>query len=314
MPDAKQRILRRVRRALARRSTAELPARPWRPAVEAANAVERFLAHAQAGGIEARRFDDPAAARAWLADWAAGFAGAAVSPLVPEALRPPLPAAPPEEAELGVSRALAAVADTGSVLLSSTEGRRLQLLPPVHLVWVDEAEVVQHLGEALGRLGDEPPSALALHSGPSKSADIGQIMVQGVHGPGRLVVAVVRGLAELEAGTAGPDPALKAPSHTPEATPPPAGLDWAAVRALEGRRLATKRGDAFAVEKVTENTAVVRVGSSDKAYTLRRRCLEKAARLAAAGTPIPGPVAYRKLACNEAPAYAWAVLRALDLV
>ena len=309
MPDAKHRILRRVRRALAGRWPVEAPTGPWRPAVEAAGAVERFLAHAEAGGVEARRFESPDAARAWLSDWAAAFKSAATSPRVPAPLAPPLPAAPPEEAELGVSRALAAVADTGSVLLSSAEGRRLQLLPPAHLVWVDEAEVVQHLGEALGRLADDPPSALALHSGPSKSADIGQIMVQGVHGPGRLVVAVVRGLAELEAR-----PAEAAQTDRGPSSPTPDALDWEAVRALEGRRLATKRGDAFTVEKVTENTAVVRVGSSGKTYTLRRRCLEKAARLAAAGTPLPGPVAYRKLACNEAPAYAWAVLRALGRV
>ena len=309
MPDAKRRILDRVRRALAGRWPVEAPADPWRPAVEAADAVERFLAHAEAGGVEARRFESPDAARAWLESWAADFKSAATSPRVPAPLAPPLPAAPPEEAELGVSRALAAVADTGSVLLSSAEGRRLQLLPPAHLVWVDEAEVVQHLGEALGRLADDPPSALALHSGPSKSADIGQIMVQGVHGPGRLVVAVVRGLAELEAR-----PAEAAQTDRGPSSPTPDALDWEAVRALEGRRLATKRGDAFTVEKVTENTAVVRVGSSGKTYTLRRRCLEKAARLAAAGTPLPGPVAYRKLACNEAPAYAWAVLRALELV
>ena len=308
MPDPRRRILRRVRRALAGRFPIERPSGPWRPAAEG-DAVERFLAHAEAGGVEARRFESPDAARAWLESWAAAFKSAATSPRVPAPLAPPLPAAPPEEAELGVSRALAAVADTGSVLLSSAEGRRLQLLPPAHLVWVDEAEVVQHLGEALGRLADDPPSALALHSGPSKSADIGQIMVQGVHGPGRLVVAVVRGLAELEAR-----PAEEAKTDRGPSSPTPDALDWEAVRALAGRALATKRGDAFTVEKVTENTAVVRVGSSGKAYTLRRRCLEKAARLAAAGTPIPGPVAYRKLACNEAPAYAWAVLRALGRV
>ncbi|MGC8905434.1 LUD domain-containing protein, partial [Thermus sp.] len=37
------------------------------------------------------------------------------------------------------------------------------------------------------------PAALGLHSGPSKSADIGQVMVKGVHGPGRLVVVVLTG-------------------------------------------------------------------------------------------------------------------------
>ena len=311
MPDPRRRILRRVRRALAGRFPIERPSGPWRPAAEG-DAVERFLAHAAAAGVEVQRFESPDAARAWLSDWAAAFKSAATSPRVPPALAPALPAAAPEEADLGVSRALAAVADTGSVLLSSAEGRRLQLLPPVHLVFVDEEEVVHHLAQALEQVSDAP-SALALHSGPSKSADIGQIMVQGVHGPGRLVVAVVRGLAELEARPAGAAKSAEAPPHTPEPTPPGA-LDWEAVRALAGRALATKRGDAFVVEKVTENTVVVRVGSSGKAYTLRRRCLEKAAGLVAGGTPIPGPVAYRKLACNEAPAYAWALLRALGLV
>ncbi len=312
MPDAKHRILDRVRSALAGRWPVEAPTDPWRPAVEAADAVERFLAHAQANGVEARRFESPDAARAWLESWAADFKSAATSPRVPPALAPALPPAPPEEAELGVSRALAAIADTGSVLLSSREGRRLQLLPPAHLVFVDEEEVAQHLGQALERVS-EAPSALALHSGPSKSADIGQIMVQGVHGPGRLVVAVVRGLAEPQARPAEAAGTPRTPAHTPE--PPPRGaLDWEAVRALAGRELATKRGGGFVLEKVTEKTAVVRVGSSRKTYTLRRRCLEKAARLAAGGAPLPGPAAYRKLACNEAPAYAWALLRALGLV
>lgn len=301
MPDARQRILRRVRRALAGRPVAELPTGPWR-AVGPEDAVQRFLAHATAAGVETQRFASPEAARSWLEDWSAAFASAAVSPRVPALLAPPLPAAAPEEAELGVSRALAAIADTGSVLLSSAEGRRLQLLPPAHLVWVDEAEVVQHLGEALGALKDAPPSALALHSGPSKSADIGQIMVQGVHGPGRLVVAVVRGLAELEG------------RREPPAPEPEPSFDWRALRALVGRSLATKRGGSFTVVKVTEHTVVVRVGSSGKTYSLRRRCLEEAARLAAAGTPLPGPSAYRKLVCNEAPAYAWALLRALERV
>ncbi len=303
MPDAKRRILRRVRRALEGRWPVEAPTGPWRPAVEEGEAVERFSAHARANGAEVLRFTEPGAARAWLADWAAGFASAAVSPQVPAAYVPPLPAATPAEAELGVSRALAAVADTGSVLLSSSEGRLLQLLPPVHLVWVEETRVLRHLAEALEALGGEPPaSALALHSGPSKSADIGQIMVQGVHGPGRLIIAIVPSLEDAagEGKTVpGPDPA--------------GGLDWDAVRSLAGRDLTTKRGGSFTVERVTENTAVVRVGSSGKTYTIRRHCLEKAVQRIAAGTPISGPAAYRRHACNEAPAYAWALLHALDL-
>ncbi len=307
MSDARQRILRRIAHALERRWPVELPGDPWRQAEDAA-APTRFVQNATQNGVEALSFDSPQAAARWLAEWAAEFSSAAVSPHVPPWLQPQLPQRPPAEAELGVSRALAAVADTGSVLLSSSEGRRLQLLPPVHLVWVDEAEVVQHLGEALEALQENPPSALALHSGPSKSADIGQIMVQGVHGPGRLVVALVRGLDAAPKATRG-----KARGKTTRATPS-SGLDWNAVRRLQGRTLATKTGKAFEVLRVTDNTVVIRVGSSEKSYTLRRKTLEKAAALARGGAVIQGPSDFKKKVADEAPAYAWAILRELGAI
>ena len=45
--------------------------------------------------------------------------------------------------------------------------------------------------EALERCRARLPAALALHSGPSKSADIGRVLVSGVHGPGRIVAAIL---------------------------------------------------------------------------------------------------------------------------
>jgi L-lactate dehydrogenase complex protein LldG len=90
-----------------------------------------------------------------------------------------------------VSLAVGAAAQTGSLLLSSKEGRRSQLLPPVHLVWVRAEDVRTTLGEALQACREDLPATLALHSGPSKSADIGQILVTGVHGPGRIIAAIL---------------------------------------------------------------------------------------------------------------------------
>jgi L-lactate dehydrogenase complex protein LldG len=87
--------------------------------------------------------------------------------------------------------AVAAAAQTGSLVLSSIDGRRPQLLPPVTIVWIRAEDVHATLGQALERCRGDLPSALALHSGPSKSADIGRVLVRGVHGPGRIVAAVL---------------------------------------------------------------------------------------------------------------------------
>ena len=103
----------------------------------------------------------------------------------------PAPEAPPREAALGVSVARAAAAQSGSLVLSSRDGRRTQLLPPVHVVLVDAGTVAATLGEALAACRDDGGAALALHSGPSKSADIGQVMVTGVHGPGRVIALLL---------------------------------------------------------------------------------------------------------------------------
>ncbi|MCS7058754.1 MAG: lactate utilization protein [Meiothermus sp.] len=186
----RERILMRIRRALEHRPQLELPP-PLNPAtLGPAEARALLLRRLEENGAEAVVLEDLEAARAWLAVFTQTFDGVALGDGLPAALRPALPLRPPEEAPLGVSWALGAVAETGTVVLSSREGRRVQLLPPTHLVFVPGDRVYATLYEALSSLS-HLPSVLGLHSGPSKSADIGQIMVRGVHGPGRLVVALV---------------------------------------------------------------------------------------------------------------------------
>jgi L-lactate dehydrogenase complex protein LldG len=144
-----------------------------------------------AAGGEVVRCRGSVSAAAWLADFAKGFAAATVGETVPLALRPPLPEAAAAEAALGVSFARGAVAETGSLLMDARDGRKSQLLAPTHVVFVSSRKVYGTLREALLAVRQDLPSAIGLHSGPSKSADIAHVMVKGVHGPGRLIAVVI---------------------------------------------------------------------------------------------------------------------------
>jgi len=187
----RDRILARIRRSLEHRPQPALPEPLVQPGLPQAEALALFSERLTGNGGEVVRLEHLEAAQEWLARFAQTFAGVAVGRTVPLELHPRLPVLPPEEAPLGISWALGAVAETGTVILSSREGRRTQLLPPSHLVFVPASRLYASLGEVLDVLKAELPAALGLHSGPSKSADIGQIMVKGVHGPGRLVVALL---------------------------------------------------------------------------------------------------------------------------
>ena len=187
----REEILGRVRRALQGRPRAPHPGGLDTAVPDASAPVRGFEERFRASGGEVRRFADAAGARRWLRGFAAGFASASHGAGVPESLALPLPEVPPREAAVGVSVARAAAAQSGSLVLGSGGGRRTQLLPPVHVVLVAATEVAATLGEALGACRDDGGSALALHSGPSKSADIGQVMVTGVHGPGRVIAVVL---------------------------------------------------------------------------------------------------------------------------
>jgi L-lactate dehydrogenase complex protein LldG len=100
--------------------------------------------------------------------------------------------AAPELEGAGVSRALYGLADTGSVVLSSSDEPRAQsLLPDVHVTLLDESRILPGLAELFATLGDDLPSALAIVTGPSRSADIEQKLAVGVHGPREVHVVLV---------------------------------------------------------------------------------------------------------------------------
>ena len=96
------------------------------------------------------------------------------------------------EAGLGITGADYAVAETGSVVVLPRRGlsRLVSLVPPVHLAVVRPQEVVATLDDVflLRRLeyyrnGGDMGSYLNFITGPSRTADIEQTLVVGVHGP-----------------------------------------------------------------------------------------------------------------------------------
>jgi L-lactate dehydrogenase complex protein LldG len=99
----------------------------------------------------------------------------------------------PELPGATISEALFALADPGSVVLAASpeEPRARSLLPEVHVTVVSEDRVLQGLDELLARVGSELPSSLAIVSGPSRSADIEQVLALGVHGPREEHVVIV---------------------------------------------------------------------------------------------------------------------------
>jgi L-lactate dehydrogenase complex protein LldG len=96
----------------------------------------------------------------------------------------------------GVSTALYGLADTGSVVLAASpdEPRANSLLPAVHVSLLAEDRILPGLAELFEAVGGDLPSALAIVTGPSRSGDIEQKFLIGVHGPGEVHVVIVQAL------------------------------------------------------------------------------------------------------------------------
>jgi len=100
----------------------------------------------------------------------------------------------PSIAGAAVSTAMYGLADTGSVVLAASpeEPRSRSLLPSVHVSLLAEDRILPGLAELFEAVGDDLPSALAIVTGPSRSADIEQHLVVGVHGPGEVHVVLTQ--------------------------------------------------------------------------------------------------------------------------
>jgi L-lactate dehydrogenase complex protein LldG len=100
-----------------------------------------------------------------------------------------------QEIDAGFTGCRGAIAETGSLILwpDEAEPRLLSLVPPIHCVLLHAEAIHSTFAEAVEAQGWAPamPTNALLISGPSKSADIAQVLAYGVHGPRNLVVMVV---------------------------------------------------------------------------------------------------------------------------
>jgi L-lactate dehydrogenase complex protein LldG len=99
------------------------------------------------------------------------------------------------EAAVGITSAEYALADTGSLVMfaNSEEARLMSLLPPVHVAVIERAKILTGLDELLSTvpLPATLTSSMVLITGTSRTADIEQILIRGVHGPGEVHVVIL---------------------------------------------------------------------------------------------------------------------------
>ena len=105
-------------------------------------------------------------------------------------------------AAAGVTGANFAIADTGTLVLESTDEtlRLATTLPEKHFALLDRSKIVADALEAVPHLrtmqAARPATYTAYISGPSRTADIERVLTIGVHGPKQLHILLVEGLSD----------------------------------------------------------------------------------------------------------------------
>lgn len=91
----------------------------------------------------------------------------------------------------GITMASGAIAESGTLILRDADcPYRLGALAPwIHIAVLKKSAVVHTIVESIADLGDDP--SIVFVTGPSKTADIEGILIQGVHGPGVQAVLLV---------------------------------------------------------------------------------------------------------------------------
>jgi L-lactate dehydrogenase complex protein LldG len=161
------------------------------------NRVGQFSERMAAAG--GRVFSDPAALGAWLTAQGAtrGLCDPALAPRLAAALgggfmlETALDRGRIDEYQFGVTRAAGAIAETGTLILTDagTSSRLAALAPWIHVAVLEPAQIHAHIADAISALGGDPNVIWC--TGPSKTADVEGILIQGVHGPGEQVALIL---------------------------------------------------------------------------------------------------------------------------
>ena len=206
---AREHILHKVRAALGRNAgqPPEPAPPPWlRPrALGSDERVREMLEHFPGKAVRA---GSPEEARRYVAAQVKGFRGvASPAPLLERLGILGLPEVSVAgggvdevrrvcaQADVGITTAEYAMADTGALVVFATaqESRLVSLLPSVHITVLDAARILTGLDELFTLLPDPAAisSSMVFIGGPSRTADIEQILTLGVHGPRELHLVVV---------------------------------------------------------------------------------------------------------------------------
>ena len=96
-----------------------------------------------------------------------------------------------DDYQFGVTRATGAIAESGSVILDDdrTSHRLAALSPWVHVAVLERSEIHRSIPDAIAAFGDSPNIIWA--TGPSKTADVEGILIEGVHGPGEQIALLI---------------------------------------------------------------------------------------------------------------------------
>ena len=99
--------------------------------------------------------------------------------------------------DASLTTTLGGIAETGSLILwpDASEPRQMSLVPPLHIALLEVDKLFTTFAEAVKEQAwaeQGMPSNALLISGPSKSADIAQVLAYGVHGPKELVVIMIQ--------------------------------------------------------------------------------------------------------------------------